>query len=119
MARGGKRPGAGRKAGVLNKRTQEIAAAATKSGKTPLEVMLDNMHFAMDEAGKALEKILNADQKDMDDFKALVRLRMIAQECAKDAAPYIHPKLANIEHSGNQDAPIKTVLELAWAGSNG
>jgi hypothetical protein len=37
---GGKRPGAGRKPGSANRRTREIADAASFSGVTPLEWML-------------------------------------------------------------------------------
>ena len=40
MARGGKRPGAGRKAGAAHLRTREIADKATENGNTPLEYML-------------------------------------------------------------------------------
>ncbi len=94
MARGGKRPGAGRKAGVLNKRTQEIAAAATAEGVTPLEFLLNTMR----------------------DETRDYALRLTA---ARDAAPYVHPKLASVEHKGNEDHPVKTVLELAWAGLSG
>ena len=46
VARGGKREGSGRKVGSLTKRTQEVAERAIAEGKSPLEVMLDNMrHF--------------------------------------------------------------------------
>jgi hypothetical protein len=49
MPRGGKREGSGRRKGALGalaKRTTKIAEAAAAEGKTPLEIMLDNMrHF--------------------------------------------------------------------------
>lgn len=82
-ARGGARPGAGRKKGALTKRTQEIVAKASAEGITPLEVMLGAMREAWD----------NGDKKE-------------AATIAKDAAPFVHPKLAAIEHSGNQDRPV-------------
>lgn len=47
-------------------------------GITPLEVMLNAMRGAW-EAGKTAE----------------------AHEFAKDAAPYIHPRLAAVDHSGS------------------
>ena len=72
MTHGGKRPGAGRPNGSLNKRSQEIVAKAASEGITPLEVMLKAMRQHVD-AG---------------DLGA-------AAEIAKDAAPYIHPRLAN------------------------
>jgi hypothetical protein len=74
MPRGGFRPGAGRKRGSLTRRTQAIAEAAAKSGLTPLEVML-----------LAIEKLLKKRQ-----FTA-------AAEIAKDAAPYMHPRLSAVE----------------------
>lgn len=76
--RGGARLGAGRKKGSLTKRTQEIVAAATADGLTPLEYLLGRLK----------------DEKE----DAKVRLY-----CAKEAAPYIHPKLSSIEHSGGLD----------------
>jgi hypothetical protein len=74
--RGGPRKGAGRPAGSATTKTREIANKAAEAGITPLEVMLEAMNsfrFAGD-----LEK---------------------AAGFAKDAAPYIHPKLAAIEHT--------------------
>ncbi|NUJ81825.1 hypothetical protein HUN39_17710 [Methylocystis sp. FS] len=75
---GGKRPGAGRKPGSVTKKTREIAEKATKEGLTPLEVMLHAMREAH-AAGKLDE----------------------AHAYAKDAAPYMHARLAAVEHSGD------------------
>lgn len=75
MARGGKREGAGRPAGSVTKRTREIAEKASTSGLTPLEYMLDVLRDEM------------ADAKD----------RMWA---AEKAAPYVHARLASVEHRG-------------------
>ena len=94
MARGGKRQGAGRKKGALTKKTQEVAAKASAEGITPLEVMLENMRFAHQGADEILAKISDGDTASIADMKALLDLRKIACECAKDAAPYIHPRLA-------------------------
>lgn len=79
MAHGGKRPGAGRRAGSVTTKTREIADKAAAEGITPLEVMLQAMrqHHA---------------QNDLDAAAAI----------AKDAAPYMHPRLASIDqhHTG-------------------
>jgi hypothetical protein len=85
MARGGKRPGAGRKPGALNKRTQEIAAAATAEGMTPLEFLLNTMRDPTKEYAQRLT-------------------------AARDAAPYVHPRLASVEHSGNQQNPVSFII---------
>jgi len=76
MARGGPRPGAGRKAGTPNKATAERQAEISASGITPLDYMLN---------------ILRDETKGSED-------RMWA---AEKAAPYVHPKLAAIDHSGS------------------
>ena len=72
MARGGARPGAGRKRGSLTKKTTEIAQQATAAGVTPLEFML---------------KVMRNPRRTPDQ-------RM---DAAKAAAPYIHPKLSAVQ----------------------
>lgn len=125
MAHGGKRNGAGRKEGALTTRTRQVAEQATAEGKTPLEVMLDNMrHFqqvALDAeatlAGLTLEEFTDkhgAELTPADQFKALLAevkktagLRQMAQVCASDAAPFMHPRLAAVEHTGAGGGPIE------------
>jgi hypothetical protein len=62
----------GRQKGVANRRTREIADAAVAQGLTPLEYML------------AVLRDPNAATERRD-------------EMAKAAAPYIHPRLSNVE----------------------
>ncbi len=110
--RGGARKGAGRKEGSATKKTREIADQAAEAGITPLQVMLENMVFAHTEAHGLLAKLLEggAEQPDgFNEFKELLRFRGMAQEAAKDAAPYIHPRLAAIEHSGK--LTVRTLAE--------
>ena len=73
MPRGGLRPGAGRKRGAVTKKTTEIAQRAAAEGVTPLEVMLAAMRLAYK-------------KKDM----------AAAAGFAKDAAPYMHPRLSAV-----------------------
>lgn len=70
-AKGGKRPGAGRKKGALSRRTQEITAAALADGITPLEYMLSVMRTSTDTKRR--------------------------DAMAVAAAAYVHPRLAAIE----------------------
>lgn len=72
----------GRKKGVPNKVTLKKAEEIAKSGLTPLEFML---------------KILR-------DNKQEVSARM---EAAKAAAPYVHPRLANVEVAGPDGGPLQ------------
>lgn len=83
MARGGKRDGAGRPAGAVTQKTREIAEGAVAEGITPLDYML-----------KILRDV-TADTKD----------RMWA---AEKAAPYVHAKLASVEHKGGIDVTTQT-----------
>ncbi len=129
MARGGKREGAGRPAGALTQKTREVAERALATGMTPLDVMLDNMrHFqqvALD-AESVLEGLtaeefseqVPTDASPEDQFKFLlaqvkktVGLRQAAQDAARDAAPYIHPKLSATAHSGPNGGPIEFVAK--------
>jgi len=109
---GGKRVGAGRTKGALTKRTRLIAEKAAEEGIAPLEVMLANMrhfHKLAESAETALAE-LSADNiagmEPDEQFKYLLAevkkaagLRNMAQECARDAGPYIHPRLASIEQA--------------------
>lgn len=80
---GGKRQGAGRKPGSPTQRRREIIDEAAKDGITPLEVQLRTMRALWDAAisGPTL------------DFEKATAACAIA----KDAAPYLHPRLANVE----------------------
>jgi hypothetical protein len=78
---GGNRKGAGRPPGALTKRSQEIRAEAVLTGMTPLEVMLAAMHH----------------YQELGDYDK-------AALFAKDAAPYMHPRLASVEHAGKNNA---------------
>jgi len=76
MARGGARPGSGRKPGVANKIHREIRERALADGaEMPLEYMLRVMRDAT----------VGTPRRD---------------DMAKAAAPYIHAKLANVQHTG-------------------
>jgi hypothetical protein len=81
MAKGAKT--GGRRKGTPNKATAAKAAEIAESGVTPLDFMLTVMRDA---------------EKEFD-----VRL-----DAAKSAAPYVHPKLAAIEHTGADGGPIQT-----------
>lgn len=77
MPRGGKRPGSGRKKGSVTpatKRRQDVALQALQAGKTPLDVLLEAMRDAYALGGA-----------------------IGAMQFAKEAAPYVHPKLSSIE----------------------
>jgi hypothetical protein len=86
MPRGGQRENAGRKRGTPNKATAARQAEVEASGITPLEYML---------------KVLR-------DENANPHQRF---EAAKSAAPYVHPKLASIQHGNDLDNPLNSVTD--------
>jgi hypothetical protein len=52
------------------------------------------------------------------DGKALSVAMDKAAEAARDAAPYVHPRLASIQHGGENGGPIKHVVEVIFDGSS-
>jgi len=79
----------GRPIGSRNKRTRTLIEAAQAGGQLPLDYMLAVMR----------------------DPKAPAKRR---DEMAKAAAPYLHSKLASIEHSGSQDKPLVTGITVEF-----
>jgi hypothetical protein len=71
MTHGGKRSGAGRKAGVPNKLTAQVQAAIAETGETPKDYMLRVMR----------DETVNHARRDA---------------MAKAVAPYCHPQLQSI-----------------------
>lgn len=94
----GSKPGerrGGRQKGTPNKKTvmrTEIAQEALEGGVTPLEVMLTAMRTLW---GTAIKDGVLVDQKAAETACAI----------AKDAAPFVHPRLsavdANVDHGVN------------------
>jgi hypothetical protein len=85
-----KPPGSGRRAGSKNRKTVELEWTAALTGKTPLKVLLDAMNHYLD--------VGNLD-------KAVL--------CAKDAAPYIHSRMASVSVGGQPGAPPIETREVS------
>lgn len=82
MATGGKRAGAGRPKGAINKATAQKRAQIEASGLTPLDYML---------------QILRDEEKS----------EGARFEAAKAAAPYVHARLSTIEASVDADVTAR------------
>ena len=80
MSNGGKRAGAGRKAGVPNKATQEFKA---------------HLNDLMEQAAPDMVKWLNEVEDPVKRFDILSKF-----------AEYIYPKLQRTEHAGDKENPI-------------
>ena len=104
-SKGGKRPGAGRKTGSLTKRTRQIAEAVATQGITPLEVMMKVMHQLYEEASHVQEEELG--DKALAN-EARIKLLNMAATVGRHAAPYVHPRLSAIEHTGKDGAPLQS-----------
>lgn len=87
MAGGGKRPGAGRPKGSKNRTNMEREAEVQASGLTPLEFMLSRLR---DEA-MPME---------------------VRQWAAEKAAPYVHPRLAQIE--AETKSKVDATMTVTW-----
>ena len=100
MSGGGAKPGerrGGRKKGTPNQRTvfkavadAQIRERAQARGIMPLEVMLENMRMAYEAGDMAT-----------------------AHEAAKDAAPYIHPKLSAVAATVDQRVTVDLEADAA------
>jgi len=90
--RKGRRKTGGRKKGTPNRVTLAKAAEIAKSGITPLDYMLKVMR---DKKGDPYRR----------------------DEMARAAAPYVHPKLASVEHfAGTEGMPMVPVLNITVSG---
>jgi len=106
-----------RKAGTPNKVTAACQGAVAATGKTPLDVMLDNMRWADKGAAELLTMLTEKGAKLPDGFilvRELMRLRELAQRCARDAAPYVHPRLSPVEQGADEDKPINSVVRIEF-----
>jgi hypothetical protein len=82
----GRKTGGGSRKGRPNRATAAKAAAIAASGVTPLDYMLSVM------------RDLNVEPGRRDDM-------------AKAAAPFVHPRLAAVAHSGPDGGPIEMSVE--------
>jgi hypothetical protein len=92
MAHGGPRNGAGRKPGTATKLNEAARKQAAEGGLMPLDYMLS---------------LLRDEELDRD-------ARM---DAAKAAAPYVHARLAAVEHSTDPDKPLG--ITFTWQKPSG
>ncbi len=103
MAKGVKTGGGSRK-GKPNKASAAKAAEIAASGLTPLDYLLGVMRAPMP---PELQEKLDEDEKNVAEIAILLsgwHKRRMDAACA--AAPYVHPKLNAIQHTGAGDEPL-------------
>ena len=94
MPSGGARKGAGRKPGVQNLINREAKERALANGELPLDYML---------------RVMRSDLVDDKRRDAM----------AQAAAPYLHAKLASIEHTGKDGGSIKGEMTIRFVKAGG
>jgi hypothetical protein len=106
---GGKREGAGRKPGSLNKRTlalRDLSEEAFTAGVLPLEVMLRNMRFYDKEVGRLKRLLRRSDPAAAQSIRHEInKACLLSQRFAVLAAPYVHPKLSPVSASVRECPP--------------
>lgn len=80
----------GRPKGAVGKKTRENIAKAEQGGIMPLEVMLQAM--------RAAHRLAEAAAKS-NNLTIAQDFLQVAHDRARDAAPYLHARLKNIEHT--------------------
>ncbi len=104
--RGGKRVGAGRKKSALTIRTRAMAEQIIASGIAPLEHLITLMREAKPLRGR--------NESDANYALRVQSWKDQGFEAAKAAAPYIHPRLAALEHSGSGGDPIEHSITVEF-----
>lgn len=79
----------GRRKGTPNRATAAKASEIAASGETPLDYMLRVMRDPQQEHQRR-------------------------DDMAKAVAPYVHPKLATVEHGGADGGPVKVEHVVSW-----
>lgn len=120
MSHGGKRTGAGRPPGAKSRKTVERLRRLEQikaAGNGPLDVMLGNMRHACEMVSAAERRLDTLDPTDEQAAAVLseaMRWRCLSQDFARDAAPYMHPKLRQIEHGGPDGGPRVGCIEVRF-----
>lgn len=127
MARGGKREGAGRKPGPgkWSKAAQELRDRLLETGKSPIELLSANMLSAQAEADKldAMRATIDLTSLNPDDARLYLdllgksdALKATANQCAKDVAPYLQPKVTQKDEALQIELPkMETLADLVPA----
>jgi hypothetical protein len=109
----------GRKKGTPNKATTERQALVAATGKTPLEIMLENARWAYDKALKLTAVLSGPNAPQGEEASAIMqeilKFRDVAQRYASTAAPYVHPRLAAIQHDYRSEggSAVRPVLIIS------
>jgi hypothetical protein len=87
-----------------------------KGKMMPLEVMIETMHFIWDESNQLQSEMekpeVKGDPMQYKKMRALTKAtKLEAAAIAKEAAPYLHARLAAITLGSDQENPLKLSLD--------
>jgi len=100
MSRGGKRVGAGRRAGTSDKKLRKFSVDQVMNSigsgpdATPLAFLMGVVHLPDGTEGVKLSDRI---------------------QCAIAAAPYVHPRLSSVEMKGDANAPLQVQSDIGQA----
>lgn len=116
MPAGGRRAGAGRPKGTVMLKTHEFIEKALAGGPSPLDVMLMAMRYHLKEHQEHLARLptLPTEQEQRACQREASAALSTSAGHARDAAPYIHPRLQTTELKGDGGSPIKHFLEIEF-----
>ena len=110
----GKKTG-GRRRGTPNKITAQMREQAAKSGKSMLEVMVENVRWMDDQIEGLVDRLAEASGEELAETMAkIVQLRTISHQMAARAAPFFHAQIADIQHNHRRedDKTIRPLIEI-------
>jgi hypothetical protein len=92
---------------VPHKKTLQRIAEIAAEGQTPLEFLLAGYRYQ--------DAIIQQElRKTRPNKKTILQAYQNGREFAVAAAPFCHPKLASITHKGDNNAPIRSVIEVQF-----
>lgn len=115
-AQGGRRAGAGRKKGArtVKASARVVKKLATDGGDVPLDVQVYAMRFHFERHkywhAQSVHTGLKKAEKLAADKISVAELKD-ARDAARDAAPYMHPRLNAVDHSGSLRLSFEDALQ--------
>jgi len=101
---GGKRDGAGRRRGSPNRASARREQSIANTGRTPMDILVRAMRYFDNMADRALN------QKNPNEKRVSAAFKL-AVDVATKAAPYIHQRLATVDHTPQFDLKRLTESE--------
>lgn len=87
-------------------------------GLLPIEVMVSSMRWFMQESERAWHSAEAERDKEKKEelLNSSMALRRSAIYCAKEAAPFMHPRMAHVTHDAKEGTPFIIQLDAVDSG---